>query len=71
MKRGMIMNKVVRIAMFIAIVAYVFSSSDLMDGPIDDIILMIAGSVVNKKLKQKEQCKKCKNVVEANGYHVY
>ena len=65
------MNKLVRIAMFVAIVAYVFSKQDLMDGPIDDIILMIAGAVVNRKLKKNDQCKKSKKVLEANGYHVY
>lgn len=65
------MNKLLKVAMVIAIAAYVISPADIMGGPVDDIILMLLGVVANKKLNKNEKSMEGKNVVEPDGYDVY
>ena len=63
------MNKWMKLAMVIAIGAYVISPSDALPGPIDDLIIMLLGVVANKKMNKKAAARSMadKDVIEVNG----
>jgi len=65
------MNKFVKIAMTVAIAAYVISPADIIGGPFDDILLMLLGVAANKKLNKNEKGITGKRVVETDAYEVY
>ena len=68
------MNKFMKLALLVAIGAYVISPADAIPGPVDDLIIMLLGLAANKKLNAK-QAAKCdlsgKNFVEVDGVEVH
>ena len=45
------MNKLVRILILIAVIVYAVSPVDLMPGPIDDLIVLVAGAIGTRQLR--------------------
>jgi uncharacterized membrane protein YkvA (DUF1232 family) len=68
------MNKFMKLALLVAIGAYVISPADAIPGPVDDLIIMLLGLAANKKLNAKKAAECCdlsgKNFVEADGVEV-
>jgi uncharacterized membrane protein YkvA (DUF1232 family) len=63
-----------KLAMIIAIGAYVISPADAIPGPVDDLIIMLLGLVANKKLNEKKAAERDlsgKNFVEVDGVEVH
>ena len=72
-ERKIKMNKLMKLALFVVIGAYVISPADAIPGPIDDLIIMLLGLAANKKLNRKaaaEQDLSGKTFVEAEGVEV-
>jgi uncharacterized membrane protein YkvA (DUF1232 family) len=68
------MNKFLKLAMIIAIGAYVISPADAIPGPVDDLIIMLLGLAANKKLNAKKAAERDlsgKNFVEVDGVEVH
>ena len=63
------MNKFLKLAMLIAIGAYVISPADAIPGPVDDLIIMLLGLAANNKLNKKAAARDLsdKDVIEVNG----
>ena len=64
------MNKLMKLALIIAVAAYVISPSDALPGPIDDIVIMLLGIAANKKLNKNNttsQSMDGKTIIEAYG----
>ena len=63
-----------KLAMIIAIGAYVISPADAIPGPVDDLIIMLLGLAANKKLNGKKAAERDlsgKNFVEVDGVEVH
>lgn len=68
------MNKFMKLALLIAIGAYVISPADAIPGPVDDLIIMLLGLAANKKLNKKAAAEKDlsgKTFVEVDGVEVH
>ena len=68
------MSKFMKLAMSIAIGAYVISPADAIPGPVDDLIIMLLGLAANKKLNAKKAAAydmSGKNFVEVDGFEVH
>jgi len=64
------MNKLLKLGLIIAVVAYVLSPADAIPGPIDDIVIMLLGMAANKKLNKNSKVSQNldgKTVVEGYG----
>ena len=67
------MNKFMKLALLVAIGAYVISPADAIPGPVDDLIIMLLGLAANKKLNAKSAAANDmsgKTLVEAYGERV-
>ncbi len=68
------MNKFFKLAILIAIGAYVISPADAIPGPVDDLIIMLLGLAANKKLNAKKNVAHSpagKTFIEAEGVEVH
>lgn len=68
------MSKLMKLAMLVAIGAYVISPADAIPGPVDDLIIMLLGLAANKKLNAKKAAASDmtgKTFVEADGVEVH
>ena len=64
------MSRLMKLAMIIAIGAYVISPADAIPGPVDDLIIMLLGLAANKKLNAKKAAERDlsgKNFVEVEN----
>lgn len=52
------MNRLFKLAMLVAIGAYVISPADAIPGPVDDLIIMLLGLAANKKFNKKNAAAK-------------
>lgn len=68
------MSKLMKLAMLVAIGAYVISPADAIPGPVDDLIIMLLGLAANKKLNAKKAAERDmtgKTFVEVDGVEVH
>jgi len=67
------MNKWMKLGLLVAIGIYVISPTDMLPGPVDDLIMMLLGLAANKKMSKNEKVNeiiKDKTFVEAYAERV-